>query len=100
SDVDFHRTTVAGTEALVREAKAAGVRRFVYVSSCAVYHPDMLLAGVIREDTPIQQPPSWFRYGRAKLAAEDVVRREIAPPAEWVILRLGYLYGSRNRAMR
>lgn len=100
SDEDFHRTTVAGTEGLVQSALDAKVRRFVYVSSCGVYNPEMLRDGVIREDTPPGDPPAWFRYGRAKLAAERVVRERIAPPGEWTILRLGYLYGARNRAMR
>lgn len=100
SDADFHRTTVAGTQALVQSARDAAVRRFVYVSSCGVYHPDMLREGIIREDTPVREPPPWFRYGRAKLAAEQLVRERLTPPAEWVVLRLGYLYGPRNRAMK
>ncbi len=96
---DFHETTVAGTQRLVDAAIAAGVRRFVYVSSCGVYHPRLLTAGVIYEDTPTPPPPRWFLYGRTKLAAEDVVRGCVRPPAEWVVVRLGYIYGPRNRTM-
>ncbi len=80
SDADFHRTTVAGTEALVQSVVDSAVRRFVYVSSCGVYHPDMLREGVIRENTPVREPPPWFRYGRAKLAAEQVVRERLTSP--------------------
>ncbi|MCK6483083.1 MAG: NAD-dependent epimerase/dehydratase family protein [Phycisphaerae bacterium] len=97
---DFHRTTVNGTFALARAAVAAGVRRFVYVGSCGVYHPRLLREGVIHEETPTLQPPKWFKYGRAKLAAEEAVRRTIGPRGEWCVIRLGYLYGPRNRAMR
>lgn len=100
SDEDFHRTTVAGTQALVSAAAQAGIRRFVYVSSCGVYHPDIMRDAIIDERTPIRTPPHWFKYARAKLAAEEVVRNGLRPPIEWVIMRLGYLYGSRNRAMK
>src|SRR5215470_10007957 len=66
---DFHETTVKGTERLVEAARDAGVRRFVYVSSCGVYHPRLLSGGGVNEETPTPEPPSWFVYGRAKLAA-------------------------------
>ncbi|MBK8269192.1 MAG: NAD-dependent epimerase/dehydratase family protein [Planctomycetes bacterium] len=44
--------------------------------------------------------PKWFPYGRAKLRAEEVVRAESPPEMEWVIVRLGYLYGPRNRTIK
>jgi nucleoside-diphosphate-sugar epimerase len=100
TEEEFNRTTVAGTETLVAAARRAGVRRFVYVSSCGVYHPRMMLDGPISERTPVSTPPDWFRYGRAKLAAEKIVRERFGPPGDWVIIRLGYLYGARNRAMK
>ncbi len=96
---EFHETTVMGTERLVQAAREAGVRRFVYVSSCGVYHPKLMSSGVINESTPSPPPPKWFVYGRTKLAAEEVVRKNVATPMEWVIIRLGYLYGPRNRAL-
>lgn len=96
---EFHETTVMGTERLVQAARDAGVRRFVYVSSCGVYHPKLMSSGIISETTPTPTPPKWFVYGRTKLAAEEVVRELVAPPMDWVIIRLGYLYGPRNRAL-
>jgi len=97
----FHRTTVLGTERLLRAAGEAGVRRFVHVSSCGVYHPRLLAAGqVINEETPSPEPPGWFVYGRAKYRAEQAVMRECASQMDWVIVRLGYLYGPRNRTMK
>ncbi|MEK6644782.1 MAG: NAD-dependent epimerase/dehydratase family protein [Planctomycetota bacterium] len=95
---EFHRTTVLGTQRLVDAANAAGVKRFVYVSSCGIYHPKLLASGVIiDESTPTPEPPRWFIYGLAKYRAEKVVMEECR--CEWTIVRLGYLYGPRNRTM-
>jgi uncharacterized protein YbjT (DUF2867 family) len=71
-DVTFEKVNVEGTRRLAREAKRAGVRRFVYVSSLGA------------EDGESD-------YHRSKAAAEDEVRRE-APPG-WLILRPGNVYG-------
>ncbi|MFQ5411656.1 MAG: NAD-dependent epimerase/dehydratase family protein [Phycisphaerae bacterium] len=101
TEAEFQRTTVAGTERLLAAAGAAGVRRFVHLSSCAVYHPALFATGrIIDERTPTPQPPRWVPYGRAKLRAEQVVRETCSPEMEWTIVRLGYLYGPRNRTMR
>ncbi len=95
---DFHRTTVLGTTRLIQAAAEMGVRRFVYVSSCGVFHPKLLGNGPLNERTPTPEPPKWFVYARSKLAAERAVRELVRPPMEWVIVRLAYLYGPRNRA--
>jgi len=101
SAAEFHHTTVAGTERLVAAANEKKVRRFVHISSCAVYPPSLLASGKeIDEFTLVTEPPRWFLYGRAKYHAERVVRRTAAPEMEWVIIRLGYLFGPRNRTMR
>jgi nucleoside-diphosphate-sugar epimerase len=100
-EAEFERTTVQGTANILDAAIAAGVRRFVQVSSCGVYHPRLFAAGqVIDEATPTPPAPRWFPYGRAKLKAEAIVRERCPPEFEWVIVRLGYLYGPRNRTMR
>lgn len=100
SEEEFHRTTVAGTARLVAAAKSNNVRRFVQVSSCGVYSPALLASGqVIDESTPTGEPPRWFVYGRAKYHAENIVREKAGPEMEWVIVRLGYLYGPGNRTM-
>jgi nucleoside-diphosphate-sugar epimerase len=99
TEEEFHRTTVLGTERLVNAALEKGVRRMVYVSSCGVFHPDLFAAGqAIDESTPTREPPSWFLYARAKYRAERVVMEQCS--CEWSIVRLGYLYGPRNRTMR
>jgi len=100
TDAEFHRTTVAGTARLLAAAAEGKVRRFVHLSSCGIYPPSLLAQGaVITESTPTTEPPAWFPYGRAKYQAERMVR-EKAAGMEWVIVRLGYLYGPRNRTMR
>lgn len=98
---DFDRVTVGGTENLLRAARAEGVKRFVYISSCGVYHPRILATGrEIDESTQSPEPPRWFVYGRAKYRAENLVRRFDTGNMNWVIVRLGYLYGPRNQTMR
>ncbi|HEU0052511.1 MAG TPA: DUF1990 family protein, partial [Longimicrobium sp.] len=71
-DVTFARVNVEGTRRLAAEAKRAGVRRFVYVSS--------LGAGDGTSD-----------YHRSKRAAEEEVRAHA--PAGWLIARPGNVYG-------
>lgn len=101
SEADFRRTTIDGTRDLLKAAAASGVRRFVHVSSCGAYHPKLYTTGVpINEATPMREPPRWFMYGRAKYRAERVVMEECPDAMEWVIVRLGYVFGPRNRTLR
>jgi nucleoside-diphosphate-sugar epimerase len=70
---------VEGTATLLAAAREAGVRRFVYVSSTAVYgipriHP-------IPEDFPLHGVGP---YGESKIACEELVR---SSPLETVIVR-------------
>ncbi|HEX5725630.1 MAG TPA: DUF1990 family protein [Longimicrobiaceae bacterium] len=71
-EVTFREVNVEGTRRLAREARRAGVRRFVYVSSLGA-------------ETGASD------YHRSKQAAEAVVRAE-APPG-WLVLRPGNVYG-------
>ncbi len=89
---DFHTTNAGGTEILLDAAIAAGVRRFVLVSSMAAAgpSPDGTRITVGNESGPVTH------YGRSKLAAEKVVlarRDEI----EVVILRPPAIYGARDQ---
>jgi len=66
---DIVSTDVEGTRTLLAAARAAGVERFVHVSSTAVYgipdhHP-------LREDDRLQGVGP---YGRAKIAAEELCK--------------------------
>jgi nucleoside-diphosphate-sugar epimerase len=70
-ELTFERINVEGTRALLDEARAAGVRRFVLVSSL----------GAERGSSA---------YHRSKKRAEELTR---AFPREWVIVRPGSVYG-------
>lgn len=71
-DNTFQEVNVEGTRRLCREAKRAGVSRFVYVSSLGADSGDS-------------------GYHRSKHEAEQVVRAEA--PAGWLIVRPGNVYG-------
>jgi uncharacterized protein YbjT (DUF2867 family) len=71
-ELTFQAVNVDGTRRLAQEAKRAGARRFVYVSSL----------GAERGESD---------YHRSKKAAEDALR-EVAPEG-WLILRPGNVYG-------
>lgn len=92
-------TTVSGTRNVLSAAIEAGVRRFVYISSAAVYPLAAWARGAVGEIDP-PEPDRSHPYGWAKWHCERIVRRECERAGlEWLILRLGYLYGPRNRAM-
>ena len=87
------RVTVEGTRALLAEAVRAGVTRFIFASTVKA----MGEGGDERQDeTSPEQPTS--AYGRAKLAAERLVRETCdGHGIEWVILRLPMVYGRDNK---
>lgn len=76
------------TSTLFQLSARAGVRKFVHLSSIAVYgNPP---GGTITEDTlPI---PSSDTYSRTKLAIEEALRAA-SEPVEITVLRLGCVYG-------
>jgi nucleoside-diphosphate-sugar epimerase len=74
----FEAGNVAGTMALVEAALAAGVPRFVLVSSLAVREPGLSL------------------YGASKARAERVV---MASGLDWTLVRPPAVYGPRDTAM-
>ena len=74
----FHLGNVTGTEALVDAAEAAGVRRFVFVSSLAAREPGL------------------SAYGKSKRHAEEVVQTS---GLDWAIVRPPAIYGPRDREM-
>ncbi|MEC9066118.1 MAG: NAD(P)-dependent oxidoreductase [Pseudomonadota bacterium] len=75
---EFEAANVAGTLALVEAAKAAGVRRFVFVSSLAARRPDL------------------SAYGASKARAEKIVA---ASGLDWTTVRPPAVYGPRDRDM-
>jgi nucleoside-diphosphate-sugar epimerase len=77
SPAELHRVNVEGTIAQARAARAAGARRFVYLSSLKAARP---------QDA----------YGRAKSLAEQALRQQEG--LEVVILRPPLVYGPRVKA--
>lgn len=65
---EFFRINRDGTALLLREAAAAGVRRFIFTSSIAAAYKDT----------------KYYHYAHSKQAAEAVVRGEAVP---WIIVR-------------
>ena len=85
---DFYSVNEEGTRRLAAAAAAAGVRRFVLISSLAARGPDACAkAG---GDDPVSD------YGRSKLAAEAYLR-DLGGPMEAVALRPAAVYGPRDR---
>jgi nucleoside-diphosphate-sugar epimerase/predicted dehydrogenase len=91
-----HRAiTVEGTRRLLNLAAAAGVRRFVHVSSLAVYDRSDLSHHVISETSPLWSDLELCGpYARGKIEAERLLH-ELGPARgiEFVIARPGLVYG-------
>jgi nucleoside-diphosphate-sugar epimerase len=99
TDVVFHcvtgdrETIVKGLESSLAAAQAAGVRRFVYLSSAVVYG--------FRPKTPVNEnsrfdPPSWSEYAKNKESAERIISKWTGGP-ETVVLRPSIIYGPRGK---
>lgn len=90
-DVTRSINVEAGT-ALVKSAKAAGVQRYVYQSSCSVYGTGR--DSFLSEDAPLAPVSA---YGRSKAQAERIVLAEASSTFEVVVPRMGTVYGLSPR---
>jgi nucleoside-diphosphate-sugar epimerase len=88
------QANVDGTRAVMAEARRAGVRRFVHLSSIAVYGP--IRTGVVTETRALGGAVEL--YGESKIAAEDAARDAAGDDVELVVTRPGMVYGPRSRA--
>lgn len=92
---EYERVNVGGLETMARAAMAAGVRRFVHVSSITVHGNDV--RGDANEDSPLQVEPN--PYSRSKVAGERLLARMIRDEgAPVTIVRPGWIYGPGDRA--
>ena len=86
----YDRVNVGGTEQVARAARAAGVRRFVHLSSVMVYgfhYPPH-----VGEDGPLRGEGN--PYCETKIESERVVRARHAPGVfEVTVIRPGDVYG-------
>lgn len=88
----YRQVNVEGTRQLYEAARAAGVRRFVFFSTIAVYGPSAG-DGLLTESSPVN-PDSL--YAQTKLQAEKIVLSEGGTAQmETVVLRLAAVYGGR-----
>jgi nucleoside-diphosphate-sugar epimerase len=86
----FEQSNVAGTESLLRAAVAAGVSRFVHISSIAVF--GLATSGEVNDQSPRRR--SGDAYCDTKLDAEEVVwRYSREGRMACVILRPSGVYG-------
>jgi nucleoside-diphosphate-sugar epimerase len=85
---DFQSVNVLGTRALLEEAKKAGIKRFVYISTVeAAGYGDGVNP---RKESDLPHPDN--NYGKSKLMAEEIVLN--GPwPFERVVVRLPTIYG-------
>lgn len=93
-----HRVNVAGTESLARAALAAGVRRFVYVSSASVYAASRRDDNTYPETLEPERVDRLNHYSRTKWEGECAVRRLAgAGGLRFTIIRPTNVYGLRSR---
>lgn len=88
----YIENNVTQTENLVSALMDAGIRRFVFSSTCAVYgHPEQL---PVREEAP-KRPIS--PYGESKLMAENVLERFARKGLQSVALRYFNACGAESK---
>lgn len=93
--IEFERTNVLGTERLARAAAAAGVKRFVYLSSIKVNGESTAQSAFRADDIPQPQDD----YAGSKLAAERrLADVEAASSMAIAIVRSPLVYGPGVRA--
>lgn len=94
--VEFHAVNVDGTLNLARQAAAAGVKRFVFISSVKV-NGEGTEPGHAFIETNVPNPQD--AYGRSKHEAEQGLRQISAETVmEIVIIRPPLVYGPRVKA--
>lgn len=91
----YRRVNVAALQTTVHAAMAAGVRRFVHVSSITVHGNDV--HGTADEDSPLRREPN--PYSQSKVDGELLLCRMIEDEgAPVTIVRPGWIYGPGDTA--
>lgn len=91
---DIVRNNIAGTRAVMKAARQAGVRRIVYTSSVATLKP--LAGGVADETRPATPEQAVGAYKRSKTAAERLVESMIADGLPAIIVNPSTPIGPRD----
>ena len=95
---EFQRVTIDGTRNMLAAAAAAGVRRFVHISSISVY-------GYYTNDVTVDETFAtayglyrWAYYSKSKVAAEELAwDAHRSGQIEVTIIRPAWIYGPRDR---
>lgn len=85
-------TNVAGTQALLRAAEAAGVQAFVHTSSVSAF--SHLVHETLTEAVPQRGVDSWINYERSKHLGEQAVRTSALP---WIVFNPSHILGPGDR---
>lgn len=88
AEAEFQRVNVDATLALWRAAHAAGVRRFVFTSTTALYGCDAAARGHAAWITEATAPAPRSVYHRSKLAAEQALREAAGAGPAVTVLRM------------
>ncbi len=93
---DGHLVTVMGTKNVLEAAASAGVKQFIYISSCSVYGIfDCQPGQVIDESGPLERfPGKRGAYSMAKFEAEQIVLKAMTEmKMKITCLRPGTIWG-------
>ena len=94
--VEFRRVNLEGTLSLARQAAAAGVKRFIFISSIKVNGEGTHLGAPFRADDP---PAPVDPYGISKMEAEQGLRKLSQKTGmEFVVIRPPLVYGPGVKA--
>jgi len=93
---EIFKVTVDGTRKLGEAALAAGVKRFIHLSTISVYGDDQTMVGSLDESTPVK-PASGTEYGESKAAAERAVQDLMSKGLPAVIFRPARVFGPFSR---
>ena len=91
SAAQFHEANVAGTRTVLEAARAAGVSRFVFISSPSVAHSGSALAGAGAD--PADPKRAGGHYSRSKAQAELDVLAADAPGFATIAIRPHLIWG-------
>ena len=94
SQQELHEVNVEGTRRLALAAAKSGCKRFIHVSSVAVYMGADLQKQVYTEELELKEDPAMELYCLTKLQAETVLQQVAQNhKLEYVILRPTCVYG-------
>jgi nucleoside-diphosphate-sugar epimerase len=95
---EFQRITIDGTRNMVDAAVAAGVRRFVHISSISAYGYYTRPVEVDESFDLGYKLYRWAYYSRSKTAAEEIVwQAHREGRIELTVIRPAWIYGPRDR---